>query len=176
LGGGQKDEHEQLQLLTLYRSNVRCYKRGADTKPQVVLSLAELIDDFKVFKEDVQKNGGLEYITLLADYDYLNEIDKSIVPESLQRLKRQINRLVQRKQFLEQKLFQMECKQKFSIIDNCDAMKEARETLDELDSFMSRYLTVPSLIETLEIQRMIEKCQKQSRKALAALDQGLAQK
>lgn len=153
LGGGQKDKHEQSQLSTLYRSNVRCYKRGADTKPQVVLSLAELIDDFKAFKEDVQKNGGLEYITLLADYDYLNEIDASIVPESLQRLKRQINKLVQRKQFLEQKLFQMECKQKFSELQDCDAIKESRETLDDLDSFMSRYLTVPSLIEPLEIQR-----------------------
>lgn len=164
------EAQEKSRLSDLYQSTVRCYKRGAHTQPQIILSLAELIGDFQAFKVDVREHGGIEYMALLADYDYLDEIDESIVPESLQRLKRQVDRLTQRKQLLEQKLFQLECRNKFSALADCSVMEESRGTLDVIDSFMTRYLTTPSLVDPLEIQKLLERCQGQSRKVLAALD------
>jgi hypothetical protein len=171
-GGGNSNEGKLKANRSLYKSNVRCYKRGANTRPQIVLSLGELIEDFKGFKDNVLKTGGVEYTTLLADYDYLEDIEESLIPESIQRLQRQLKSLNQRKQFLEKKLFQLECKLKFSGSQSSDTVTESRKTIDDLDSFIDRYLNAPSLLEPSEVQNMMDKCQKQSRKLLSELDKG----
>ena len=174
LGGGTihgevSKERNNERTRSLYRATVRCSKKGAISSNSIPLTFENLISDLKQFKINAVSRGGVEYTSLLADYSYLRDIKESVLPESLQRLKRQLRDLTHGKQILERQIEQLEAKQKFFGSREL-SLENARRTRDNIDIFVSRCATAPSLLEASKLESMLRMCKHQSAQILQESD------
>lgn len=149
-------KNEAMESLKKINASVLCYKKGPRVnKSGIILTLDQLIDDFRSFDNSIEEHGCVKYTSFFADYDQLPDIKKTrIVTPELRDLKSKLNLLRNRSIEAETKLLKNRNLYRFKS-DNSEnnndlenKIRRQRIAIDKIQSYMKECLELPEFIDS----------------------------